>query len=358
MRSHLLLATLFIATTTTQAQWQILDAHTTADFRGVDNLGHGIVWVSGSNGTILLTENNGQTWRHCTTPPNADHLDFRGIQAFDRTTAIAMSSGPGDQSRLYKTTDACQSWKLVLTNPDKDGFWDAIKFDDSSDGMILGDPVANRFVVYITRNGGDTWRRQASEGLNANPSIDSVFAASNSSLLMWTMLAHRFFVTGGPHGAFFIECHGELEVGGDPSHVACHRDPKPLPLKSGAPSTGAFSIAAQPGRFVVVGGDYTKPNDTAGTSAYTLNSGYKWTASTTPPHGYRSAVAYDAQSNTWITIGPNGTDISTDDGRNWHPLTPTPTDTPDADRNWNALSLPFAVGPHGRIGLLDPTALK
>jgi len=33
-----------------------------------------------------------------------------------------------------------------------------------------------------------------------------------------------------------------------------------------------------------------------------------------PPHGFRSAVAYDEASKTWITVGPNGTDISTDDG--------------------------------------------
>jgi hypothetical protein len=77
----------------------------------------------------------------------------------------------------------------------------------------------------------------------------------------------------------------------------------------------------------------------------------------TPPHGYRSAVAYVSSTGTWITVGPNGTDISTDDGRNWRALKPSPTDTPDADRNWNALSLPFVVGPHGRIGILRPTAL-
>ena len=39
-----------------------------------------------------------------------------------------MSSGKGDLSRLYKTTDACKTWKLVFTNPDREGFWDAVKF--------------------------------------------------------------------------------------------------------------------------------------------------------------------------------------------------------------------------------------
>ncbi len=82
--------------------------------------------------------------------------------------------------------------------------------------------------------------------------------------------------------------------------------------------------------------------------------------STTPPHGYRSAVAYDSKFKTWITVGPNGTDISTDDGRNWRALHPDPkyNDTPDADQHWNALSLPYAVGPHGRIGTLRPNALS
>ena len=60
------------------------------------------------------------------------------------------------------------------------------------------------------------------------------------------------------------------------------------------------------------------------------------------------------------TVGPNGTDISTDDGRNWRALRPDPAlgEAADADEHWNALSLPFVVGPHGRIGKLRPDALR
>jgi hypothetical protein len=77
------------------------------------------------------------------------------------------------------------------------------------------------------------------------------------------------------------------------------------------------------------------------------------TVSAHPPNGYRSAVAYDPNVNTWIAVGPSGTDISTDDGRNWRALKPKPTDELDADKNWSALSLPFVVGPNGRIGRLE-----
>jgi hypothetical protein len=71
----------------------------------------------------------------------------------------------------------------------------------------------------------------------------------------------------------------------------------------------------------------------------------------------RTSVAYDPQQKLWITVGPNGTDISHDDGKNWTALKPTAKDPPDADKNWNALSLPFVVGPHGRIGKLNAKTL-
>jgi hypothetical protein len=116
---------------------------------------------------------------------------------------------------------------------------------------------------------------------------------------------------------------------------------------------------------MVVGGDYKHP-DAAGAATFLPARNYccfglipQMTArSITPPHGYRSSVAYDPQQKLWITVGPNGTDISRDDGKNWTPLKPSGYDPPDADKNWNALSLPFVVGHHGRIGRLRTITQK
>ncbi len=98
-----------------------------------------------------------------------------------------------------------------------------------------------------------------------------------------------------------------------------------------------------------------KPNDTTGTAAYGSVSKQsevpdRFTASETRPGGYRSSVAYDSGKALWIAVGPNGTDISGDDGKNWTPLKPSASDAPDADKNWNAISLPFVVGAKGKIG--------
>jgi hypothetical protein len=65
------------------------------------------------------------------------------------------------------------------------------------------------------------------------------------------------------------------------------------------------------------------------------------------PHGYRSSVAWDAADNAWLAVGVNGTDVSYDDGQSWSPL---------GDDGYNAISLPWVVGPGGRIAKL--TSLK
>ena len=369
MRTPLILCLITI-TATAHAQFTLQTSNTTADLRGIHNVGNGVAWASGTNGTVLRTEDGGYVWQSCSIPPGAEKLDFRGIQAFDANTAIVMSSGPGNQSRLYKTTDGCHTWKLIFTNPDKDGFWDAIDSDGQS-GIVFGDPVNGRFVFFASRyNEFEKWERFGELSDLAHSKFgptpyegEGLFAASNSSA-RGTPVGGLAFVTGGLGGAFYLYGVGieEGSLGAPPARFAKVR----LPLASGK-SAGAFSFACErthkpnsPISCIAVGGDYLQVNSRDGVAAYSSDPKEHWLASKTPPHGYRSAVAYDPTTKTWITVGPNGTDISTDDGRNWRPLYPSAAlhEPEDADRNWNALSLPYVVGPHGRIGKLDEAALK
>jgi photosystem II stability/assembly factor-like uncharacterized protein len=354
MRQTILLGLFLAASTCVNAQWEIQNSNTTADLRGIHNVGGGVAWASGTNGTVLRTEDGGYLWQPCTVPPGAEHLDFRGIQAFDAKTAIVMSSGKGDLSRLYKTTDGCHSWELVITNPDKDGFWDAISANGKN-LMILGDPVAGSFVIESSYNDGATWDR---DHLPPSTVGEGAFAASNSALLNEWSDEIVLFGTGGPSGArVFVECVPCTSKEFEKSWAV-----RELPAIGRGNSVGVFSIASSHSKsfhyFVIVGGDYSKPERTG--SAAVTHDFLSWESSKVPPHGYRSAVAYDAATKTWITVGPNGTDISTDDGRNWRPLHPDPAlhQPADADKNWNALSLPFVVGPHGRIGKLNEHALS
>jgi hypothetical protein len=136
-----------------------------------------------------------------------------------------------------------------------------------------------------------------------------------------------------------------------------------LPQPRSSASSGAFSIAWTEGQGpVVVGGDYQNPDQRDHCAWYrnTESGDLEFKLAATQPRGFRSSVAYDPRTRIWIAVGPNGTDISSDAGRNWRPLTPDTKrgDAADADRSWNALSLPFVVGPNGRIGKLRPDALN
>jgi hypothetical protein len=403
----LLFLTATLATKKIHAQWDIEESHTTASLRGIHNAGGGVAWASGTNGTVLRTEDGGYLWQSCTIPPGAEKLDFRGIQAFDENTAIVMSSGKGDLSRLYKTTDGCQTWHLLFTNPDKEGFWDAvigapdpIHTNVVYSGRVVGDPVDGKFTLlqaFIANlpNLGNIKslkrvpvnENSAHEEPEPLPlSGESLFAASNSSFIELPQPHGFAFATGGsiPKPRVISSICYYLGDAGE-----CNTQASSVPMASG-PSAGIFSLAYRtvvedcPTReeieqfrrtnkniliygphchtsliLVAVGGDYAMPASRVGTASYIRitegnfrNSKNSWAPAETPPLGYRSSVAYDPTQKLWITVGPNGTDISTVDGKNWRPLTPSGYDPPDADKNWNALSLPFVVGPHGRIGRL------
>jgi hypothetical protein len=378
------LLALFAACSAASAQWAIQNSNTSSDLRGIHAVDASIAWASGTNGTVLRTVDGGANWQVCAVPPGAEKLDIRGVQAFDAKTAIVMSSGKGDLSRLYKTTDGCQTWKLVFTNPDMDGFWDAINIKAPKEdglghpldgshgwGYVLGDPVGGTFALFATADGGESWNQRVAqsrgpkgEGCKIDDfkaeTNEAAFAASNQSFLVLNG-SYFVFVTGG--GTARLGYNDVFSLDG----ALCHESSQflKLPLAGGNTSAGGFAVAALfgdrnrsdfPDKLVIVGGDYKLPNSGAGTAVTVNHLGARLvqslSAAHTPPHGYRSAVAYDAVTKTWITVGPNGTDISTDDGKNWRALLPDVArgEAADAGRNWNALSLPFVVGPKGRIG--------
>jgi Photosynthesis system II assembly factor YCF48 len=368
MRGRILLIGLLNVTLgSIQAQWALEESTTTADLRAVDSVGGGVAWASGTNGTVVRTEDGGYEWQPCSVPPGAEYLDFRGIQAFDANTAIVMSSGKGELSRLFKTTDGCQTWKLIFTNPDKDGFWDAVEFQ-GKEGFILGDPVDGRFVLFFTPDWGSQWGRVKSGDLEAANAKIGAFAASNSALTLGYE-GRPLFGTSGPDGPWlYVPDSACTSSTAKEDARTCFDgslrfEKVKLPLAGSSPSAGIFSLGVGPDQadVVAVGGDYQIPDRAAGTAAtaepWTREP--KITDAAHPPHGYRSSVVFSAATKTWITVGPNGTDVSSDDGHNWRAVHPHAElhETPDADRNWNAISLPFVVGPHGRIGKLDPPAL-
>jgi len=362
-----------------QQAWQMQESGTTASLRGIDSVDGQVAWASGGEGTVLKTIDGGAHWQKCAVPDAATDgatLDFRGVQAWDSASAIVMASGPGEKSRLYKTEDGCATWTLLYKNPDSpDGFFDSFRLNGFyGEGMLLGDPVKGRFTVFETEDGGQTWKRDERKGLALDGDSLAAFAASNSSIARSGDKYIAGFVTGGKTGAVlyksWIPPHFEklslhLKHGGK---AAPDWSTMTLPLAGGSDAAGAFSIGyritedstaevllkggegghRKNWRFVAVGGDYSKPGETAGTAAWSEDDGRHWAAAETPPHGYRSSVQWSEALRAWIAVGTSGSDASRDEGRTWKPLD---------NGDWNAVSLPFVVGPKGRIARLNASAL-
>lgn len=266
-----------------------------------------VIWASGSNGVILKSTDSGKTWQRISIP-DTDTLDFRGIRAFGTASAYVMSSGEGDKSRIYKTTDGGATWTMQFTDTRPSFFLDAIVCDGELRCAALSDPVDGKFLIVRTTD-GEHWQIAPGDGMPAALKDEGAFAASDSSMILTRgakQATHLTFATGGPSGArvFYSPDFGRSWTVTE------------TPLGGNA-STGIFSIArANDGGYVIVGGDYKKPDATDKTAAYCTESCTSYELASTPPSGYRSCVI-SLVGKTLVSVGPNGSDVSEDGGRSW-----------------------------------------
>jgi photosystem II stability/assembly factor-like uncharacterized protein len=310
-------------------QWVIQDSGTQAGLRGVSVVNAQVVWASGSGGTWLRTVDGGATW-HSGKVPGAEDLDFRGIQAFSAKSAVVMSAGPGEKSRIYKTSDAGAHWRLVFTNPDAKGFWDAIVFRGAKHGVLAGDAVDGAIAVFTSEDGGEHWTRRR---MPAAKDGEGAFAASNTSLAM-----RGKTVWFGSSGARVFRSAD----GGVKWTVAA------TPVRKNSNSSGIFSVAFANDRDgVAVGGDYAKDAEPEHNIAVTADGGRTWTEPAGGPAGFRSAALWLPDVKSWVVTGTSGSDWGV--GGKW---------TKFDSAAFNALggkssAAIWAVGPRGRVARLS-----
>jgi len=253
------------------------------------------VWASGSHGVILESDNQGKTWARLHVA-GGDDLDFRGIVAFGAARAYVMSSGEGEKSRIYKTTDGGKSWKLQYTGNRKEVFLDSIACLSESRCFALSDPLDGKFLLLTTTD-GEHWNPLPSGNMPAALPGEGAFAASNTCLLLSG--EEILFGTGGPAARVFHSA--------DKGRTWTVSE---TPLAHGNASSGIFSIArGGQNELVVVGGDYQNPARASAVAAYSLDNGKTWQLSEQQPGGYRSAVAC-ADDALCVAVGPSGEDVS------------------------------------------------
>ena len=277
------------------------DSHSTASLRGIHAVRNSVAWATGTDGTILRTQDGGAHWQRCTPPAGAEKLDFRGVWVWSAKIAAILSSGPGDASRVYLTTDACAHWTEQIRNEDKDGFWDAVAFEtafgsQARAGILIGDPVNGRFATYTL---GCESQVVVGTELLCRPRrrIGICREQFGGVRLRPAELHHCYWREGRGRERSCHLCWPTTTARKDlPLAVE-------LPLAGGTDSAGAFSVAFRdPEHGVVVGGDYKKPELAAGTAAWTEDGGRHWAAASKPPYMVIDppSLGEDPQAKVWI----------------------------------------------------------
>jgi photosystem II stability/assembly factor-like uncharacterized protein len=322
------------------ARWQVQSAGIDTNLRGVSVARSAsgkngfVVWASGSNGVILRSANQGVEWQRLSVPDGAN-LDFRDIEAFDSNTAFVMSSGSGEKSRIYKTTDGGKNWTLQYSDKRSQFFLDSLACYSKTHCFALSDPVAGKFVILSTID-GKNWKELPHHGMPAILPDEGAFAASGTSLALCDHGKNIYFGTGGATSARVFH-----SANGGASWTAAE-----TPIASGNASSGIFSLACNGSLVVAVGGDYKQPNAAKKVAATSNDFGVTWHLADPQPSGYRSAVA-QFNLKDFVAVGPNGTDISHPPpgrGTRWAGI---------GDQSLNAISFlgaeGWGVGPHGAI---------
>jgi photosystem II stability/assembly factor-like uncharacterized protein len=263
-----------------------------------------VIWAAGSNGVVLRSPDDGKTWKRLRVE-GGEKLDFRGLASFGDRIAYLMSVGENGDSRIYKTTDAGENWRLQYSDKRPGFFLDGLVCREEKDCFAISDPIDGKFLLLHTED-GEHWKELPREQMPAPLPREGVFAASNSSLTLCGEEGEElFFGTGGPAARVF---HSR-DRGKTWTVVE-------TPIASGNASSGIFSLRCKGDAVVAVGGDYRNVSSDVRVAAYSVDHGATWKLAESGPLGFRSGVDV-AYGPVWVAVGPTGEDISTDGGRHW-----------------------------------------
>ena len=236
------------------------------------------------------------------------HTVIPEFRAVAHTSSDFFMLSVGTPALLYKTGGNGRM-ELVYKEEGEGVFYDALTFLNDKDGIAVGDSVDGCLSIIITSDGGTTWSKIPCSQLPAGIEGEGAFAASNTNI-----------VTVGDE-IWVATTSGRILYSSDKGKKW---DVYTTPLRSNEPTEGIYSIDFYDNQLgVVIGGDYTNPNNASANKAITKDGGKTWEllADGNAP-GYKSCIQFvpGSSGKGMVAVGFTGISYSSDMGLNWKEL--------------------------------------
>lgn len=295
-----------------ELDWRTSVTDSDQNLRGLDAVSASEAWVSGESRSggaagIFHTTDGGRSWQDV-TPPGTEGLSLRDVEVVGGAVHV-LAIGPGEDSRILRTTDEGATWQEAFRNDDPAAFYNCMAFyPDGRRGLAVSDPVDGRIQLAATDDGGRTWEVLPDTGMVPTEG-EAQFSSSGDCLTVSADRAH--IVTGGAASRVLTSTdHGLTWTARDSA------------LRAGD-AAGAFAASFTGRHGIVVGGDFGDPANTRQTTARS-QAGGAWRSGEDLTHvgedvahvrGSRLALA------TGDYRGSEGTSLTRDGGKSWERVT-------------------------------------
>ncbi|QLE02078.1 oxidoreductase [Galbibacter sp. BG1] len=238
-------------------------------------------------------------------------LEFRAVAS---TNTDFFMLTVGNPALLYKTGDN-GAMELVYREDHEKVFYDAMKFWNDKEGIAMGDPIANCMSIIVTRDGGKTWNKISCDALPGIEEGEAAFAASNTNIAI--VGEKTWIATGGSKARIYFS----------PDKAKTWKVYN-TPIIQGKPTQGIYSIDFYDEmNGIIMGGDYTKPDNNQANKAVTKDGGKTWQlVGKGQEPGYRSCVQYlpGREAKELMVVGFKGISFSNNGGETWKKISDEP----------------------------------
>lgn len=267
------------------------------------------VWFAANNGKIGFLF--GKTPKLATIYYEAYPMEFRSIAKTKDAVFMMTIASPAMLYRIGFNGVEATFIEDVYEEQGEKVFYNAMRFWNDKEGIVMGDPTDDCFSILITRDGGKKWEKLSCDHLPKLAEGEVAFAASNSNIAVYE--DHTWLVSGGSQSRVFYSP--------DKGHSWTVYD---TPFMAGGTTAGINAVDFYNEKIgFIVGGDFEHQAHNQSNKAITLDGGKTWSlVSDGSNPGYRSSVRFvpGTKGQELVAVGEQGISFSNNRGKTWREL--------------------------------------